>query len=127
MQVHAEAEHFNIHLSEGMVLCEAARIDAELTHHLEALANAPRKEAYALLVDLRESAPAINGAQTTERWAYLLSAWDRVSRRVALLASPAQPLLGMQLNRILAKQVLGSCVKVFNESQAAFAWVSGGA
>jgi hypothetical protein len=125
MDVHAEADHFNIHVAEGMVLADVARLEEDLLGHLEELANAPRKQAYALLLDLREMAPAINGATSTERWAQLLTAWDRVSRRVALLAAPSQPLLGMQLNRILSKHVRSTWVKVFDESEAAFAWVSG--
>jgi hypothetical protein len=125
MEVHAETEHFNIHLSDGMVMCEIARLDHDVVGHLEALANAPRKQAYAMVLDLRESPPVINGAQLAERWTHILTAWDRVGRRVAVLAGPERPLLGMQLNRILSKQVAGSWVKVFDESEAAFAWASG--
>jgi hypothetical protein len=127
-KIYAEGGNYSIELYAGVAYCRVwarpdvdsaagARFAREKIAHFEALARADAK---AMILDLT-AAPPVTGPATQESLGHMLAAWERAKRPIAIVASGNQIQL-LQLRRLVASHAAHSG-SVFNDSQAARAWI----
>ncbi|HEU4539264.1 MAG TPA: hypothetical protein VFS00_34320 [Polyangiaceae bacterium] len=109
---YAEGRSFSIVIDDGVVTCRVwvqpdidweagARLAAEISQALQALAAGPREAAKALVLDERDAPPVV-GPRTQALIGDLLSAWERRGRRIAY-ALGTNPVKHLQMRRLVAQ------------------------